>query len=319
VFSDAAIQDSDENMPTSTRLMRLTADEATCARAATALEELLDPEHTALATSIADDAMPILEVYFETAPDEAALRAAIAAATSNAVARAVTFEDVTAQDWVAASLAGLAPVRAGRIVVHGAHDRGRVPQNAIGIEIEDALAFGTGHHGTTRGCLLALAALAKRGIGTKGRKRSRRGPSRGVRVLDLGTGTAVLAIAAAKLLRRPVLASDIDPVAVRVAQANAHANNVGGLINFVCAAGVAHRRFRAGARYDLIFANILLGPLKALARPASSLLAPGGRIVLSGLLPAHANAALSAYRAQGLRLERRLTLEGWTTLVLTRG
>jgi ribosomal protein L11 methyltransferase len=302
-----------------TRLLRLRSDAATCARAAAALEDLIHPEEAVVSTSIADDAMHALEVYFGTPPDEAALRSAIAAHTSDAVAGAVVFDDIAAQDWVAASLAGLAPVQAGRVVVHGAHDRARVPPNAIGIEIEAALAFGTGHHGTTRGCLLALDLLAKRGIGARGRKQIRWDERRDFRVLDLGTGTGVLAMAAAKLMRHPVLASDIDPVAVRVARANAKANGVGNMITFICAAGAAHRRFRASAPYDLIFANILLGPLKGLARPVSALLAPGGRIVLSGLLPAHANAALSAYRLQGLRLGRRLTLEGWTTLMLTRG
>ncbi len=306
-------------MTTPTRLLRLTSDATTIARAAAALDDLIDPEEAVLSTSIVNDTTHVLEVYFGTPPDEAALRAAIAVPTSDAIAGSVIFEDIAAQDWVATSLAGLAPVQAGRVVVHGAHDRARVPPNAVGIEIEAALAFGTGHHGTTRGCLLALDLLAKRGSGARGRKRTRWNESSDFRVLDLGTGTGVLAMAAAKLLRQPILASDIDPVAVRVARANAKANGVGGMITFICATGTAHRRFSAGAPYDLIFANILLGPLKGLARPASALLASGGRIVLSGLLPAHANAALNAYRAQGLRLERRLTLEGWTTLVLTRG
>jgi ribosomal protein L11 methyltransferase len=206
---------------------------------------------------------------------------------------------------VAESLAGLAPVRAGRFIVHGAHDRARVRSHDIGIEIEAALAFGTGHHGTTRGCLLALDDLAKR-------RRARR-------VLDIGTGSGVLAMAAAKILRTRVVASDIDRVAVEAARANTRLNRVAPAIMLLRAAGANARAITTHAPYDLIFANILLGPLMRLAVPIRRLAGANARIVLSGLLPSHANAVLAIYRAQGLTLERRVPLDGWVTLVLRRG
>ena len=217
---------------------------------------------------------------------------------------ALSIEPVQPADWVKQSLAGLQPVRAGRFLVHGAHDRGRVRPNDIAIEIEAALAFGTGHHGTTRGCLLALDDLAKR--------------RRVARVLDVGTGSGVLAIAAAKRLHARVTASDIDRIAVEAARGNARLNRAGAAIAFVRAAGATARAITAGAPYDLIFANILLGPLVRLAVPLTRLAAPGAHIVLSGLLPGHANAALAIYRAQGLVLERRIPLDGWVTLMLRR-
>jgi ribosomal protein L11 methyltransferase len=169
------------------------------------------------------------------------------------------------------------------------------------------LAFGTGHHGTTRGCLLALDALLKQ------RRRAR--------VLDVGTGTGVLAIAAAKVLRGVVLTTDIDPVAVRVANANARHNGVATFItNRVADGRRSLPKFRSWrGPFDLILANILLGPLTRMAPQLSRRLAPGGAIVLSGLLPSQASAALSAYRAQGLALERRAVLENWVTLVMRRG
>ncbi len=219
------------------------------------------------------------------------------------IAEAAAIETIARRDWVAASLAGLAPVRAGRFFVHGAHDRAKIPANAIAIEVEAALAFGTGHHGTTRGCLLALDGLLKA-------RRLRR-------ILDIGTGTGVLAIAAAKATRCPVVASDIDRQAVRVAGANARAN-VGTLVVPFQASGLQGRPFVARGPYDLILANILLAPLQRLAVSIARLAASHGRVVLSGLLPAQANAALAAYRTQGLRLARRIDLEGWTTLVLCR-
>jgi ribosomal protein L11 methyltransferase len=195
-------------------------------------------------------------------------------------------------------------VRAGRFVVHGAHDRAGLRANDIGIEIEAALAFGTGHHGTTCGCLLALDDLMKR----------RRAPN----VLDIGTGTGVLAIAAAQLLRKRVAAGDIDPVAVRAARENARLNRAASFITFVRAAGVRAQVIRERGPYGLIFANILMGPLTRLAVPIRSLAAPGAHVVLSGLLPSHANAVVSIYSAQGLVLERRTVLEGWVTLVMRR-
>jgi ribosomal protein L11 methyltransferase len=244
-------------------------------------------------------------MHFHERPNETAVRALVALAADAAAGNALVFETIEAKDWVGASLAGLAPVVAGRFVVHGAHDRTRISSNCIGIEIEAALAFGTGHHGTTRGCLLALDAIAK-----AGRPRN---------MLDVGTGSGVLAIAAARAFHRPVLAGDIDITAVRAARENVRRNRTGSIVTVIRAAGVGGRSFRARAPYDLIVANILLEPLKGLAKAIRKLAARRGRVVLSGLLPTHANAALAAYRSQGLALERRIDLDGWTTLLLRRG
>ncbi|MCK0198254.1 50S ribosomal protein L11 methyltransferase [Ancylobacter sp. 6x-1] len=241
-----------------------------------------------------------VEIYFAEEPDEENVRELIALVSPEAAAAAV-FSLLERKDWVAASLEGLAPVAIGPFVVHGSHDRARVPPSRIGIEIEAALAFGTGHHGTTQGCLEAIAAYGKRG--------------RPRRTLDVGTGTGVLAMAAARLFHTPVLASDIDRVAVNTARANARANRAQG-ISFLHAPGLGARPFRTAGRFDLILANILLAPLKGIAKPMRPLLAAGGRVVLSGLLDSHANAALAAYRAQGLHLVRRRSIEGWTTLEL---
>lgn len=205
-------------------------------------------------------------------------------------------------DWVAETLRELAPVRAGRFLVHGSHDRGAVRAGDIAVEVDAGLAFGTGHHGTTAGCLRMLDRELRRG-----RPRC---------VVDVGTGSGVLAIAAAKAARVPVLATDIDPVAVRVARENARANGVAPFVVCETAAGFHSPAFDAFGQADLLLANILAGPLKRLARPMRRHLSPGATVILSGLLP-HQRAALVAFYAlQGVRLRRAHVENGWLTLVM---
>jgi ribosomal protein L11 methyltransferase len=272
-----------------------------------ALAESFDSTDVVVTAAEDRNGMWTVSLHFQEAPNETAVRALIGLTAGAETANALVFETVGATDWVQASLQGLTPVAAGRFVVHGAHDRGRVPRNRIGIEIEAALAFGTGHHGTTRGCLLALDRLAKRRPNGRGARS---------RILDLGTGSGVLAIAAARALRRPVLASDNDMSAVRAARANARLNRTGALVEVIRADGFTARQFRARAPFDLVFANILLGPLRKMATPMARLLRADGCVFLSGLLAAQASAALAAYRARGLVLVRRIQVDGWVTLVL---
>ena len=322
---------------------RLACDQPTARRLAAYLGESLDSEGTACAAFEGDGGQWQVAIHFREWPDEANLRTLVAIAAGEAAAAALTIEPVAPADWVKQSLAGLKPVRAGRCIVHGAHDRARVKPNDIGIEIEAALAFGTGHHGTTRGCLMALDELSKRrrrspipppargsiaseasrvGVRRRAPPRTTFGGStlpfqgRAKKIIDVGTGSGVLAIAAAKILRARVIASDIDPVAVEAARANARLNRAAPAITFVHAAGANARAIATAKPYDLIFANILLGPLLRLAVPLRRLAGPRAHMVLSGLLPSHANAVLTIYRAQGFVLERRITLDGWVTLVL---
>ena len=286
-------------------LARLSSDEPTAHRVMNAVAEVLDPEGIAAAVFAQPGGRWAVELHFTRQPDAGHLRDLVGRVAGQSAARALTIATVAPRDWVAASLTELKPVGAGRFVIHGRHDRARVAPNRIAVEVEAALAFGTGHHGTTRGCLSALDALVKRQ-----RKRPR--------ILDLGTGSGVLAIAAAKAFRAPVLASDIDRTAVNAARENARLNCAAAWVSVVHAASVTSPQVRAHAPYDVVFANILLGPLKKLAAPLARLLAPNARVVLSGLLPPQANAAMASYYAHGLVLERRIELDGWATLVMTR-
>jgi ribosomal protein L11 methyltransferase len=285
-----------------THVVRLIAGEAEARRIADLLAETLDPAEAVCAAFARPDGDWQVDIHFHTPPNMGRLRASIALAGGDGLASELKIERLPARDWVRESLIGLRPVTAGRFVVHGAHDRDRVPDHCIGIEIEAGTAFGTGHHGTTRGCLLALDALARH---CKPRH-----------ILDLGTGSGVLAIAAAKLLRAPVLASDIDPRAVQVARANARLNNVSHLVTVVHAADLRAPDIVRRAPFDLVLSNILLRPLQRLAAPVARSLSPNARVVLSGLLASQGNAAVGAYRSQGLVLERSFALDGWVTPVM---
>lgn len=289
-----------------THLLRVEAEEMLARRAADFLTEMLPAEETAAAAFEVDDGrIWSLEVYFAHAPDEDAVRALLASCAGPDLAKLAAFSKIEQKDWVAASLAGLAPVRAGRFLVHGGHDRPKVRPNDIGIEIEAALAFGTGHHGTTRGCLLHFDRLLKR--------------RRPQRVLDVGTGTGLLAIAAARALNQPIAAGDIDPISTLTARANAQANRAGAYVRPVTASGIRHPDLVREGRYDLIFANILARPLMRLSHSIAGVASANADLILSGLLPRDVNGILSAYRLHGFRLMERIDLEGWVSLRLKRG
>jgi len=287
-----------------THVMRLTTDERSARAMTDLIGEIFDPAETAVAAFETEDGGPwLLEAYFAREPDEDAIRELVRPLVGAEADRAV-FLPLEQQDWVKASLEGLNPVRAGRILVHGSHDRGQRRPNDMAIEIEAALAFGTGHHGTTKGCLLAFVDEMKR-----------RPPRR---VLDVGTGTGILGFAAAKILKRPVVAGDIDPEAVRVARDNARLNGIGGLMRLYVGPGVRSPLADRRSRFDLVFANILAKPLRLLAPSLSRVASRSGTLVLSGLLAHDVPGVLSAYAAQGWRLNRRYDLEGWAALVLKR-
>jgi ribosomal protein L11 methyltransferase len=216
---------------------------------------------------------------------------------------ATTTEVLADADWLAMALSGLPPVRAGRFFVYGIHDRGRTPPNAVNLRIEAGAAFGTGHHGTTVGCLLAYDQLLKR---------------RGFdKVLDVGCGTGVLAIAAAKTGTRLAVGTDIDRISVRIANENADVNAADA--RFVHASGLSHQAVARNAPYDLVFANILARPLVTLAQPIKQALKPGGYAILSGLLRHQERYVRAAYLARGFRIERRIHRDAWAALVLRRG
>jgi ribosomal protein L11 methyltransferase len=278
------------------------ADETAARRAVDVLAEIFFEGDAAVAAFERPDLRWNVAVHFADPPDEALVRELVAGAAGPEIAQEVSFDVVEAKNWVKASLDDLVPVPAGRFIVHGSHDRARVPANKRGIEIEAALAFGTGHHGTTRGCLLLLDHVLKS-----------HAPQR---VLDLGTGTGVLAIAAAKAMHRPLLASDIDPPSVRVARENAAINGVAPLMRVIRATGFAALDFRNAGPFDLVLANILANPLRQLAGQMRRHLAPKAHVILSGLLTPQARGVIAAYRAHGLVPVKHLRIEGWSSLLL---
>ena len=267
-----------------------------------ALEEL-EPAPTGVGVFEVEDGKGSWEVggYFLDQPNDidlALLSAAFGAGT-------FVVSEVPDQDWVAKVRRELPPVEAGRFFVYGSHDAALLPKGRIGLLIEAAMAFGTGHHGTTLGCLRAYDWLLDDGQTFNN-------------VLDLGCGTAVLAMSAARMGATNVLASDIDPVAVEVAVANVKANGLVGRVDCVESIGFDSPVVRAGAPFDLIFANILKGPLIELAPDMAAHLTAGGMAILSGLLVEQADDILEVYRAQGLALEAREDLGEWSALTLRR-
>ena len=296
-----------------THIMRVTCNEAEARAVADLLVETFDPAQMAASafekepiaaqqTGQWQAGQWIVEVYFGFEPDEAAVRDLVAVAAGGEIAGAISFDRVERADWIAASLAGFDPVRAGRFLVVGNHARAAARASDIVIGIEAALAFGTGHHGTTLGCLLALDRLSRR--------------RRPQHILDIGTGSGILAIAAAKRWKRQVTACDIDATAVTTARGNAIRNGAGPQVRPVKACGTRHPMING--RYDLILANILAGPLKRLAGEIAQVSSPGGILVLSGLLARDVPGVLAVYLGHGFGLMRRDLHEGWSTLLLCR-
>lgn len=248
-----------------------------------------------------EDGSGLYEVggYFIDAPDDISLLIL----TTAYGAKPFAVSEVPDKDWVAEVRRELAPVAAGRFFVYGAHDADQVPADCMPLLIEAAMAFGTGHHGTTKGCLAALDTLAKQGFVGKN-------------VIDVGCGTAVLAMGAALLWPGQVLASDIDEIATETSKANAQANHLGDRITVVTCAGFDHPDLNAKAPYDLILANILKGPLISLAPDMGKHCATGGYAILSGILNPQAEAVIEAYEDEGFTLIDHTKLTEWTTLTL---
>lgn len=288
-------------MPTWTALTTLEGKDR--AEALGLAMEALDPAPTGVGVFEVEDGSGLWEVggYFTEAPDPAGL--ALLAAMHGA--RDFAVSQLPETDWVAHVRRELHPVEAGRFFVYGSHDADKVPADRIALKIEAAMAFGTGHHGTTLGCLRALDRLAEAGFTPRS-------------VADIGCGTAVLAMAAARLWDVPVYAADIDPVAVEVAQANVEANGLSDRIICLEAAGFHHEVLQNAQPFDLIFANILKGPLIALAPEVSRACAPGGHAILSGILNPQAAEVEAVYRANGFNTATTEEIVDWTTFNLGR-
>jgi len=286
-------------MPTYTALTTLTGKENADALGE-AMERLM-PEPTGVGVFEIEDDSGIWEIggYFTEKPDLAGL----ALLASLHGAKDFVVSEVPETDWVAKVKRELAPVEAGRFFVYGSHDADKVPEGAEPLLIEAAMAFGTGHHGTTLGCLRALDHLANQGFVGKS-------------VADIGCGTAVLAMGAARIWPDTVIASDIDMVAVEVAEANVIANDLVGRVICLEATGFDHPDLKAAAPFDLIFANILKGPLIDLAPDMAANLQSGGYAILSGILVPQAEEVIDAYARSGINLVKREDIGDWTTLIL---
>lgn len=289
-------------MPTYTALTTLMGEDA--ANALAEAIEKMEPEPTGVGVFEIEDDSGLWEVgaYFLEAPNEAVLELLAMAFD----AKPFALSELPEIDWVAKVRRELSPVEAGRFFVYGSHDADKVPADKIALQIEATVAFGTGHHGTTLGCLRAFDRLYGEGF-------------RPAKVADIGCGTAVLALAAASVLPDAlVIASDIDEVAVDVAGANVAINHMEGRIETMEAAGFAHPRLAEAAPYDLVFANILKGPLVELAPDMAKHLAQNGLIILSGLLVVQADAITAAYVANGFTPQAREDLGEWSCLVMRR-
>lgn len=265
--------------------------------------DALDPMPVASEMHDHDDGSGLWDVggLFDGMPDRAglALLARLHDAPDFAVVR------VRETDWVAQVRAELTPVETGRFVVFGSHDRDRIAPNRIRLEIEAAEAFGTGHHATTQGCLIALDRLVRQGFVAR-------------RVADIGGGTGVLAMAASSAWPARSIAGDVDPLATSTARANVAANGLAGSVACVTAAGFRHPRLRHGAPYDLVFANILAAPLRRLAPDVAAAQMPGGVAILSGILARQAAGVTAVYRSLGYLPRETVRIGDWTTLVLNR-
>jgi len=268
--------------PSTSRATFAIGSEQTARRVVDRLNESFFEGQAAIAAFERSDGRWDITMHFAEAPDQVQVRDLVGIAAGDDVAADIAFDTVEAKDWVKATLEELVPVRAGRFVVHGHHDRSKVPPNKLGIEIEAALAFGTGHHGTTRGCLLLLDSVLK-------------------------------------VLRVKVLASDIDPLAARVARDNVRLNATGDLVATIAAVGFSAPDFARHGPFDLVLANILANPLRQMATPMATHLAASALVILSGLLPHQAQGVIAAYRARGLVLKRHLIVEGWSSLLMRHG
>ncbi|MCB5200206.1 50S ribosomal protein L11 methyltransferase [Loktanella sp. TSTF-M6] len=263
--------------------------------------EHLDPEATGIGVFEVEDGSGLFEVaaYFTDPPD------AVQLAVLAKIAGAADFNisEVPDEDWVAKVRRDLPPVAAGRFFVYGSHDADKVPDDKIALLIEAAMAFGTGHHGTTLGCLLAFDRLVDQGFVPQN-------------AVDIGAGTAVLAMAAAHISPNRVIATDIDPTAVEVSIANTVANGLEGRIDSIVAAGFDAAALDEAAPFDLVFANILKGPLVAMAPAMFRATAPGGYAILSGILNEQADSVAAVYVGAGYNEVQRDSIGDWTTITL---